>query len=71
VQSNPGLIPLAIEQVFSIIESTPDREFLLRVSYIEVRTVLVMPQWLLLPSTQKKISRTRVAVTADLQRGDQ
>jgi centromeric protein E len=41
VQSNPGLIPLAIEQVFSIIESTPEREFLLRVSYIEARNPLV------------------------------
>ncbi|GKC06934.1 kinesin-like protein KIN-7D, mitochondrial, partial [Tanacetum coccineum] len=32
----PGIIPLAIKDVFSIIQDTPGREFLLRVSYIEI-----------------------------------
>mmetsp|Transcript_28644 Transcript_28644/g.50943 ORF Transcript_28644/g.50943 Transcript_28644/m.50943 type:complete len:565 (+) Transcript_28644:2870-4564(+) len=32
----PGLVPLSIETAFSYIEETPDKEFLLRVSYIEV-----------------------------------
>jgi centromeric protein E len=32
----PGLIPLGIKELFQLIEGTPDREFLLRVSYMEV-----------------------------------
>eukprot|EP00249_Psilotum_nudum_P009640 c22061_g2_i1 orf=468-4226(+) len=35
-QKSPGVIPLAIKDVFSIIQETPDREFLLRVSYLEI-----------------------------------
>ena len=35
--SAPGIIPLSIQAVFDCIESAQDREFLLRVSYIEVR----------------------------------
>ncbi|GAB2225103.1 hypothetical protein Drorol1_Dr00005890 [Drosera rotundifolia] len=35
-QSSPGVIPLAIKDVFSIIQDTPGREFLLRVSYLEI-----------------------------------
>ncbi|XP_019170100.1 PREDICTED: kinesin-like protein KIN-7D, mitochondrial [Ipomoea nil] len=34
--SSPGIIPLAIKDVFSIIQDTPGREFLLRVSYLEI-----------------------------------
>ncbi|XP_059296882.1 kinesin-like protein KIN-7D, mitochondrial isoform X1 [Lycium ferocissimum] len=34
--SCPGIIPLAIKDVFSMIQDTPGREFLLRVSYIEI-----------------------------------
>ncbi|KAJ8767198.1 hypothetical protein K2173_013595 [Erythroxylum novogranatense] len=33
---SPGIIPLAIKDVFSMIQDTPGREFLLRVSYIEI-----------------------------------
>ncbi|XP_041041231.1 centromere-associated protein E-like [Carcharodon carcharias] len=32
----PGLIPLAICNLFSVINDTPNREFLLRVSYMEI-----------------------------------
>ncbi|GLT72781.1 hypothetical protein SLA2020_446850 [Shorea laevis] len=32
----PGVIPLAIKDVFSMIQDTPGREFLLRVSYLEI-----------------------------------
>ncbi|KAH9605357.1 hypothetical protein KSS87_000156 [Heliosperma pusillum] len=32
----PGIIPLAIKDVFSIIQETSGREFLLRVSYLEI-----------------------------------
>ncbi|WZZ46107.1 hypothetical protein YC2023_042366 [Brassica napus] len=35
-QESPGIIPLAIRDVFSIIQDTPGREFLLRVSYLEI-----------------------------------
>ncbi|PIA57112.1 hypothetical protein AQUCO_00600086v1 [Aquilegia coerulea] len=35
-QNSPGVIPLAIKDVFSIIQDTPGREFLLRVSYLEI-----------------------------------
>ncbi|TYJ58389.1 hypothetical protein B9479_000935 [Cryptococcus floricola] len=34
--SEPGIIPLAISDLFSQIRSTPDREYLLRASYIEL-----------------------------------
>eukprot|EP01137_Pigoraptor_chileana_P022170 Opistho-2@86808 len=36
VADEPGFIPLAIQDVFSYIQETPEREFLLRVSYIEI-----------------------------------
>uniref|UniRef100_A0A0D9XLH8 Kinesin motor domain-containing protein n=1 Tax=Leersia perrieri TaxID=77586 RepID=A0A0D9XLH8_9ORYZ len=35
-QNCPGIIPLAIKDVFSLIQDTPGREFLLRVSYLEI-----------------------------------
>ncbi|KAI3448002.1 hypothetical protein Pfo_004667 [Paulownia fortunei] len=35
-QNCPGIIPLAIKDVFSIIQDTPGREYLLRVSYLEI-----------------------------------
>ncbi|XP_002414775.3 uncharacterized protein LOC8041507 isoform X1 [Ixodes scapularis] len=31
-----GLIPLAVKEVFNIIENVPDREYLLRISYLEI-----------------------------------
>ncbi|KAJ7551194.1 hypothetical protein O6H91_06G004200 [Diphasiastrum complanatum] len=35
-QKSPGIIPLAVKDVFNIIQETPSREFLLRVSYLEI-----------------------------------
>ncbi|XP_031273127.1 kinesin-like protein KIN-7C, mitochondrial [Pistacia vera] len=35
-QKSPGIIPLAVKDVFGIIQETPAREFLLRVSYLEI-----------------------------------
>ncbi|XP_024020733.1 kinesin-like protein KIN-7C, mitochondrial [Morus notabilis] len=35
-QKSPGIIPLAVKDVFGIIQETPRREFLLRVSYLEI-----------------------------------
>lgn len=37
-QQEPGIVPLAVSEAFSLIEGTQDREFLLRVSYMEVCT---------------------------------
>lgn len=34
--TSPGVIPLAITDIFSFIRETPQREFLLRVSYLEI-----------------------------------
>ena len=34
--TSPGVIPLAITDIFSYIRETPNREFLLRVSYLEI-----------------------------------
>ncbi|KAG9135042.1 hypothetical protein Leryth_011545 [Lithospermum erythrorhizon] len=35
-QNCPGIIPLAIKDIFSMIQDTPGSEFLLRVSYLEI-----------------------------------
>ncbi|XP_017229975.1 kinesin-like protein KIN-7D, mitochondrial [Daucus carota subsp. sativus] len=35
-QNSPGIVPLAIKDVFTMIQDTPGREFLLRVSYLEI-----------------------------------
>ncbi|EGG21138.1 kinesin family member 11 [Cavenderia fasciculata] len=35
-RKNPGVIPLAIQDVFSFIANDPNREFLLRISYLEI-----------------------------------
>ncbi|XP_021866877.1 kinesin-like protein KIN-7O [Spinacia oleracea] len=34
--SEPGVIPLAVRELFDIIQEVPDREFLLRMSYLEI-----------------------------------
>ncbi|XP_010257531.1 PREDICTED: kinesin-like protein KIN-7K, chloroplastic isoform X2 [Nelumbo nucifera] len=40
-QRSPGIIPLAVKDAFSIIQETPNREFLLRVSYVEIYNEVV------------------------------
>lgn len=40
-QRSPGIIPLAVKDAFSIIQETPSREFLLRLSYIEIYNEVV------------------------------
>ncbi|CAA7026841.1 unnamed protein product [Microthlaspi erraticum] len=40
-QRSPGIIPLAVKDAFSIIQETPMREFLLRVSYLEIYNEVV------------------------------
>jgi hypothetical protein len=34
--AEPGIIPMAVQEAFALIEASQDREFLLRVSYMEV-----------------------------------
>jgi len=45
--TEPGIIPLAVREIFDLISATKDREFLLRVSYMEVKTLfsLEQPTW--------------------------
>jgi len=63
--SEPGIIPLAVREVFSIIESTADREFLLRVSYMELYNEevndLLAPESLRLPIHESKEAGVYVA----------
>ncbi|PWA71634.1 Kinesin, motor domain-containing protein [Artemisia annua] len=40
-QRSPGIIPLAIKDAFSIIQETPSREYLLRLSYLEIYNEVV------------------------------
>ncbi|AEE75137.1 P-loop containing nucleoside triphosphate hydrolases superfamily protein [Arabidopsis thaliana] len=40
-QRSPGIIPLAVKDAFSIIQETPNREFLLRISYMEIYNEVV------------------------------
>lgn len=35
--TEPGIIPLAVREIFALLSSCQDREFLLRVAYMEVR----------------------------------
>lgn len=35
-ESNPGIIPLIVSEIFTQIENTEEREFLLRIGYIEI-----------------------------------
>ena len=35
-KTNPGIVPLSIDQIFSIIQKSHDKEFLIRCSYIEI-----------------------------------
>eukprot|EP00158_Paraphelidium_tribonemae_P009060 Partr_v1_DN28758_c1_g2_i3_m63324 putative Kinesin family len=41
VDSQPGVIPLAVNDIFHLIHETPDREYLLRVSYLEIYNEII------------------------------
>ncbi|XP_060088631.1 centromere-associated protein E [Heteronotia binoei] len=51
-KSSPGILPLAIEDVFKTICGFPDREFLLRISYMEIHNETIKD--LLCSSIRKK-----------------
>ena len=52
--SNPGIIPLAVSDLFAEIRATPDREFLLRASYLELYNEAIID--LLSPEVGKELS---------------
>ena len=52
--SNPGIIPLSIADLFAQIRSTPDREFLLRASYLELYNESILD--LLSPGVSRELS---------------
>ena len=69
--SSPGVIPLAITDIFSYIRETPSREFLLRVSYLEIyneriHDLLSMPTGVPLGSNQ---AQEEIKLREDSKRG--
>lgn len=52
--SNPGIIPLAVSDLFAQIRNTPGREFLLRASYLELYNEAILD--LLSPEIGKELS---------------
>ncbi|KAJ4835033.1 Kinesin-like protein KIN-7L, chloroplastic [Turnera subulata] len=67
-QRSPGIIPLAVKDAFSIIQETPNREFLLRVSYLEIYNEVVND--LLNPAGQNLRIREDAQVTECLDGKD-
>jgi centromeric protein E len=62
-KTSPGVIPLAIEEVFLVIERTVAREFLLRVSYLEIYNEHIID--LLSPAT----NTTQIKIFDDRKKG--
>lgn len=68
--SSPGVIPLAITDIFSYIRETPSREFLLRVSYLEIynekiHDLLSMPT----PTGPGAFAQEEIKLREDSKRG--
>ena len=53
-----GIVQLVIERIFTMIENTPEREFLLRCSYIEIYNEAISD---LLSSTHQKLKLQELA----------
>lgn len=69
--SSPGVIPLAITDIFSYIRETPSREFLLRVSYLEIynekiHDLLSMPTGTVVGSN---VAQEEIKLREDSKRG--
>ncbi len=58
--TEPGIIPLAVREIFDLISANKDREFLLRVSYMEVRNYLFQIFNLLQPPPSLTICQTLI-----------
>ncbi|GAB7349628.1 hypothetical protein MBLNU459_g0310t1 [Dothideomycetes sp. NU459] len=64
---SPGVIPLAITDIFSYIREKPDREFLLRVSYLEIYNEKIYD--LLSPSSVAGQQQEEIKLREDSRRG--
>jgi centromeric protein E len=65
--NQPGVIPLAITDIFSYIRENPDREFLLRVSYLEIYNEKIYD--LLSQSTAGQVQQEEIKLREDSKRG--
>ncbi|KAF2725644.1 kinesin-domain-containing protein [Polychaeton citri CBS 116435] len=63
----PGVIPLAITDIFSYIRENPNREFLLRVSYLEIYNEKIYD--LLSQSTPGQAQQEEIKLREDSKRG--
>lgn len=64
---SPGVIPLAITDIFSYIRENPSREFLLRVSYLEIYNEKIFD--LLCQSTPGQVQQEEIKLREDSKRG--
>ncbi|WPH03699.1 Hypothetical protein R9X50_00658200 [Acrodontium crateriforme] len=64
--SSPGVIPLAITDIFSYIRENPSREFLLRVSYLEIYNEKIFD---LLNQTTPGAAQEEIKLREDARRG--
>ena len=65
--NSPGVIPLAITDIFSYIRENPSREFLLRVSYLEIYNEKIFD--LLSQSTPGQVQNEDIKLREDSKRG--
>lgn len=65
--ASPGVIPLAISDIFSYIRENPNREFLLRVSYLEIYNEKIHD--LLSQSTPGVVQEQEIKLREDSKRG--
>ncbi|KAH9844494.1 kinesin-like protein KIN-7K, chloroplastic [Teratosphaeria destructans] len=65
--NSPGVIPLAITDIFSYIRENPDREFLLRVSYLEIYNERIYD--LLSQGTPSQVQQEEIKLREDSKRG--
>ncbi|KAI7520983.1 kinesin-domain-containing protein, partial [Hortaea werneckii] len=65
--NSPGVIPLAITDIFSYIRENPGREFLLRVSYLEIYNEKIFD--LLSQSTPGQVQQEEIKLREDSKRG--
>ena len=65
--NSPGVIPLAITDIFSYIRENPNREFLLRVSYLEIYNEKIYD--LLSQSTPGQVQEQDIKLREDAKRG--
>ncbi|GAB7359253.1 hypothetical protein MBLNU230_g5910t1 [Neophaeotheca triangularis] len=65
--NSPGVIPLAITDIFSYIRENPSREFLLRVSYLEIYNEKIYD--LLSQSTPGQLQQEEIKLREDSKRG--